>query len=142
MEIKKVTYKHTQQFGVAYYLREDSGFLYPTYQAAKVQHQALDGGYKYVGNLMWFNGVYNLVPYPETKPSPEPQKAPPIGLRPTSMAWEQFDQARCKEIGEAVLRYAEALVPIPPEWLDELNELIQRNQPENKEQACVHTTLN
>lgn len=54
---------------------------------------------------------------------------PPIGLRPDYIAVLEYDKKRAVEIAEAVQRYAAALHPIPESWLDELNELIERNQP-------------
>ena len=58
---------------------------------------------------------------------------PPVGLRPDYIAVAEYDRSRCKEIGEAILRYATALQPVPQAWIDELNELIERNQPKDPE---------
>lgn len=60
------------------------------------------------------------------------QRKAVLGLRPAFAAVLEYDKARCKEIGEAILRYAEAMQPVPQEWLDELSELTERNQPENQ----------
>ena len=43
---------------------------------------------------------------------------PPLGLVPRFIR----DEARVKEILEAIGRYNEAGKPVPQEWLDELNE--------------------
>lgn len=56
-------------------------------------------------------------------------KKAPIGLRPDYVAVLEYDKARAREIAEAIERYAAELHPIPPEWINELNELIERNQP-------------
>jgi hypothetical protein len=62
-----------------------------------------------------------------------PYKAPVVGLRPDYIAVLEYDKARCKEIGEAILRYATAMQPIPDAWLTELSELTQRNLPEEEQ---------
>jgi hypothetical protein len=59
--------------------------------------------------------------------------APPLGLRPDFLAVLEYDKSRCKEIGEAILRYAAAMKPIPEEWLTELAELTERNSTETNE---------
>ena len=46
---------------------------------------------------------------------------PPIGLRPKWIA----DGDRLTEVREALLRYLEALEPIPPGWIEEYNALTQ-----------------
>lgn len=67
-----------------------------------------------------------------------PLEIPPLGLRPSYVAVLEYDKARCKEIGEALARYASAMKPIPQEWLDELSELTERNQPQEPTTEIVH----
>lgn len=62
--------------------------------------------------------------------APELSQVQPIGLRPTEIAWREFDRQRCEEIGQAIARYTAVMSPIPTAWLDELDELTTRNQPE------------
>jgi hypothetical protein len=52
--------------------------------------------------------------------SPEPK--PPLGLTPKSIV----DSKRFQEVSEAIIRYCEARLEIPTEWLDEYNELAGR----------------
>lgn len=49
---------------------------------------------------------------------------PPLGLRPCGVARHEYARARLKEIAEAIGRYADAKLLIPPEWATELKELI------------------
>lgn len=49
-----------------------------------------------------------------------PSIAPPIGLKPRSIQ----NRMRITEIQDAIKRYVDAIVPIPQEWFDELNDLI------------------
>lgn len=65
-------------------------------------------------------------------------KATVQGLRPATSAVLEYDKARCKEIGEAMLRYATAMKPIPEDWLTELQELTERNQPETQTPESLH----
>ena len=56
---------------------------------------------------------------------PEPPSAPPpLGLKPRSI----HDGQRRDGIKEAMLRYMDANKSIPPEWLEEYNELTARPQ--------------
>ena len=50
------------------------------------------------------------------------EKKPPVGLRPKFIA----DMERLDEIGAATLRYLNAGVKIPPEWIEEYNELADK----------------
>lgn len=68
-------------------------------------------------------------------------KAPPLGLRPDYIAVAEYDKARCKEIGEAMARYATAMLPIPEAWINELNELIERNQPASDLEMPTNPTI-
>jgi hypothetical protein len=45
---------------------------------------------------------------------------PPLGLRPKFIV----DELRLNEIDEAIARYYEARYPIPLEWIEERNQLI------------------
>ena len=49
------------------------------------------------------------------------KKQPPVGLKPRWLHEEQ----RLKEVKEAILRYIDAGVAIPKEWMEEYEELIQ-----------------
>ena len=53
---------------------------------------------------------------------------PPLGLRPRWI----LDLHRTNEILSAMQRYAEACLPLPQEWMDELNELASRNREANQ----------
>lgn len=59
---------------------------------------------------------------PQT-PKPTPEK-PPLSLRPRFVK----DSERQKEIQEAMNRYISANMPIPPEWWEELNEILAREK--------------
>lgn len=70
-------------------------------------------------------GLRPLYPLPSCS-----RRTNPAGLRPKSIAYRQQDCERAVEIAEAIKRYANALKPIPQDWLDELQDLIESNQPE------------
>lgn len=53
------------------------------------------------------------------KKKPDPTK-PPLGIKPRWLCLEQ----REGEIRAAIDRYNIAYLPIPPEWISELNELV------------------
>lgn len=46
-------------------------------------------------------------------------KKPPVGLRPAFIV----NQERIEEIKEAIIRYIDAKIPIPKEWIEEYNNL-------------------
>ena len=84
----------------------------------------------YQGGGMWgYPTGAILVEAPGGQQTAAAHVPPPIGLRPDYIAVLAYDKNRAVEIAEAVQRYAAALHPIPPDWLAELNELIERNQP-------------
>lgn len=57
----------------------------------------------------------------------KPIKRPPLGLAPK---WIR-DEQRLWEIQAAIVRYYEAEMPIPIEWVEEYNQLItERNERE------------
>lgn len=49
---------------------------------------------------------------------------PPLGLRPRYIAKAH----RMNEIKDAVVRYMDASLPVPTEWLAEYNELVKRKE--------------
>tara|TARA_R110001632_G_scaffold82964_1_gene183947 strand:+ start:753 stop:914 length:162 start_codon:yes stop_codon:yes gene_type:complete len=51
-------------------------------------------------------------------------KKPPIGLKPKKYhLLERFNEVR-----SAIVRYSDAELPIPVEWVEEYNELIEPKQ--------------
>lgn len=95
-------------------------------------------------NGVWvYQGGSVLILIPTSNQFYSPQgvtscEPPVLGLRPATNAVLEYDKARCKEIGEALLRYATAMQPIPQDWLDELSELVERNQPEMPTPESLH----
>ena len=51
-------------------------------------------------------------------------KKPPIGLTPK---WV-IDEKRLKEVRAAIVRYYDAKLKIPIEWIEEYNDLIGNNK--------------
>ena len=49
---------------------------------------------------------------------------PPMGLRPRFI----IDEERLKEVKSAIIRYLDAQILVPVEWLKEYNELIKKNK--------------
>lgn len=47
---------------------------------------------------------------------------PPLGLEPSQIAADKFNRDRSVAIIAAMRRYAKAKLPIPQEWVDELDE--------------------
>ncbi len=89
--------------------------------------------WKCVGQDQWV-GTHPRLPTVGLRPThPLPscsRRSNPVGLRPKSIAYRQQDAERAVEIAEAIKRYASALKPVPQDWLDELHDLIESNQPE------------
>ena len=56
-------------------------------------------------------------------------KKPPIGVMPRYI-WEA---RRKRELGRAIYEYLNAGLPILPEWVNEYNELCNRNKQPHKE---------
>ena len=50
------------------------------------------------------------------------QSKPPIGLMPRKF----WDEKRLNEVSSAIARYINACRPVPPEWIEEYNELVER----------------
>ena len=66
-----------------------------------------------------------LIGYPEVftaDPDRTAKKKPPLGIMPRYL-WER---KRCREIAEAIDRYTYAEKPIPNEWVEEYNELVEK----------------
>ena len=61
------------------------------------------------------------LPNTTAKP-PMPQVKPPLGIMPRHI----HDEIRRQELGEAIVRYIEASLPVPLEWVEEYNELAER----------------
>jgi hypothetical protein len=96
--------------------------------------------------LAWVNSSYSLKEYPKhrnLKPAeevPPPDlptnddeimevefedfatERPPLGLRPREIA----ERERAIEIGQAIGRYGAVAKSIPPEWIEEYNEICKR----------------
>ena len=53
---------------------------------------------------------------------PAIDNAPPIGLIPKFIRQEE----RFLEVGEAIKRYVDVDKPVPAEWVEEFNELVDR----------------
>jgi hypothetical protein len=53
---------------------------------------------------------------------------PPIGLKPK----KYHSLERLNEVRSAIVRYYDDELPIPVEWIEEYNELINQNKDENK----------
>lgn len=53
-------------------------------------------------------------------------KKPPLGVMPR----ELHDEIRRKSLGDAIVRYIDAQLPVNPEWVEEYNELAERMQPD------------
>lgn len=51
-----------------------------------------------------------------------PLKKPPLGLMPQYI----HDELRLKDIREAIIRYLDACMDIPIEWIEEYNEINRR----------------
>jgi hypothetical protein len=49
-------------------------------------------------------------------------EAPPIGIMPRKL----WDDRRFSELADAIIRYSEAKLRVPDEWLDEYVELFRR----------------
>lgn len=65
--------------------------------------------------------------YPDVGPSRAPvhkvepgEEKPPLGLMPRAI----FERQRCRDIIAAMNRYLEEGKPVPPDWLEELNEIL------------------
>ncbi len=50
------------------------------------------------------------------------EERPPVGLRPRDIWRRTVSKERGQEVLEAIMRYARAGKPIPPEWLEEVIE--------------------
>jgi hypothetical protein len=56
---------------------------------------------------------------------------PPMGLTPRRI-WEmQTERARVNEISDAIIRYLNAGMKINPEWIEEINELLEKVERED-----------
>lgn len=53
---------------------------------------------------------------------------PPLGLKPRAIA----EQERVSDIFQAILRYMTAGMPIPDEWLGEVNDILTRYSEEKR----------
>lgn len=58
------------------------------------------------------------------KNKPIQEKKPPLGIMPKQV----HDEIRRRDLGEAIVRYIEASLLVPPEWVEEYNELIEPYQ--------------
>lgn len=70
----------------------------------------------------------SMIELAEEKPSNE--ERPPLGLKPRNV----HNQQRIQEIVAAIGRYTDANKPIPSEWIEEYNDLVNK---ENKQ--CLNT---
>jgi hypothetical protein len=67
-----------------------------------------------------------------------PYKEQPIGLSPWNIVLENHKKARLQEIEKAIVRYFNASIPIPNDWIAERNNLIQELG-ENLDNDCEAT---
>ena len=51
-------------------------------------------------------------------------KKPPLGVMPRYI----HDEIRRKSLGDAIARYIDAQLPVNPEWVEEYNELVKREE--------------
>lgn len=65
-----------------------------------------------------------------TPKPPVPLSKPPLGVKPKWLHQELIDNIRKKELSEAIHRYlgAPQNLCIPVEWVEEYNEIIERQK--------------
>jgi len=80
----------------------------------------------------------NRVYSPIEPPKPEkPAKKPPMGIR----SRQRMDEDRFGAIQEAIRRYENDDFPVPPEWIEERNEIFQRLNKYYGVRSCGNSCL-
>ena len=75
----------------------------------------------------------SALPKTTAKP-PMPQVKPPLGVEPRYI----HEELRRQQLSAAIVRYAEASLPVPLEWVEEYNELIEREKAETPNNMKVY----